>query len=275
VTIDTSTIDAASSTSTRIHPSVIIDPSAKIASNVIIGAYAIIGPNVVVGADCRIESHACVHRDTILGQGNHIYSYASVGSDPQDLTYDGSLTRLEIGDHNIIREYVSINRGSPKERLTKVGNNNCILAYSHIAHDCHVGNGIRFVNNATLAGHVRVDDHAIIGAFTAVHQFCRIGSYSFLSRATQVTKDVPPYMIIEGFPGYPHGLNLVGLRRHGFGRDAINGLKKAYRYLFMQGLPLKEAMEKLRALVLDCPEAQLIVDFIESSERGIQRKESR
>ena len=252
-----------------------IDSSASLAENVIVGPYAVIGPNVTIGAGCQIDAFAIVHRNTILGKNNHIYSYASVGSDPQDMTYDGSDTYLEIGDNNIIREYVSINRGSPKEKLTKIGNDNLILAYSHIAHDCSIGNGVRFVNNATLAGHVRVDDHAILGAFTAVHQFCRIGAYSFLSRGTQVSKDVPPYMIVEGIPGYPRGLNSVGLRRHGFDRHAMKNLKQAYKWLYMEDLPLEEVMTRLRILSEECSRVSLIVALIESSKRGIQRKEWR
>ncbi|MCH9744048.1 MAG: acyl-ACP--UDP-N-acetylglucosamine O-acyltransferase [Gammaproteobacteria bacterium] len=251
-----------------------IHASAQIAEGVSVGPFAVIGPDVVIAEGCKIDAHVTIHCNTQIGTGNHICSYSSIGSDPQDLGYKGEPTRLEVGNDNVIREYVSISRGSAKHGLTKVGNSNNILAYSHIAHDCIVGNHVLFVNNATLAGHVTVDDHAILGAFATVHQFCRIGSHSFLSRIAQVTKDVPPFIIIEGLD-QPRGLNSVGLRRHGFTAADLRCFKKAYRLLYREDLPLQEVLVQLKLLVVECPQIQLIVDLVESSKRGIARKENR
>ena len=204
-------------TPTQIDSRASIHPSVVIGNNVSIGPWVMIGPNVEIGDNTKIHSHVVIDRDTKLGKNNVIHSYAALGGDPQDLGYKGEDTYLEMGDGNIVREFVTINRGSATgKRITRVGNKNFFLAYSHVAHDCQLKNEILMVNNATLAGHVTVDDYVILGAFTAVHQFCRVGAYSFLSRATEISKDVPPYMLVKGLPGFPCGLNKVGLKRPWF-----------------------------------------------------------
>jgi len=258
---------------TQIDSRASIHPSAKIASNVSIGPWAVIGPNVEIGSNTKIQSHVVIECNTTLGENNVIYSHVVLGSDPQDLSYRGEETYLDIGDDNIIREFVTINRGSATGKgITRIVNNNFFLAYSHVAHDCHLKNDILMVNNATLAGHVTVDDYAILGAFTAVHQFCRVGAYSFLSRATEVSKDVPPYMLVKGLPGFPCGLNTVGLKRHGFSEETLRGLKQAYQIMYRRGLKFEEVKKALKALTETCPEVQLIIDLINKSQRGIARR---
>lgn len=250
-----------------------IDPSAKIGPRVQIGPWSRIGPHVEIGADTVIGTHVVIESHTRIGERNHIHSFACLGGDPQDLSYRGESTWLEIGNENVIREYVTLNRGSASGvGVTRIGNHNNILAYSHVAHDCQIGNHVLFVNHATTAGHVTVEDHAIMGAFTAVHQFCRIGAYSFLSRATEISKDVPPFMLVKGIPGYPCGLNLVGLKRHGFSIEAIRALKEAYKILYLRRMKFDEAKRLLIELAVSTPEVQNILDFINRSNRGIARK---
>lgn len=256
-----------------IHVTAHIDPTAKISEGVSIGPYVVIGANAEIGEGSRIDSHAVIGPNTVMGKRNQVYSFAAVGGDPQDLNYHGEPTFLYIGDDNIIREYVTISRGSTKgDGATKIGHKNMLLAYSHVAHDCILGNEILMTNNATLAGHVKVDDFAILGAFTAVHQFCRVGAYSFLSRATEINKDIPPYMLVKGLPGLPCGLNAVGLKRRGFSEQTIAGLKKAYRIIYRRELRLETMLNELRELIPSTPEVKLIVDLIEESKRGIARQ---
>ncbi len=250
-----------------------VDPTAVIGKDVTIGPWTVIGPNVEIAEGSKIYSHVVIDRNTKIGRYNTIYPYASIGCDPQDLAYKGEDTFLDIGDHNIFREFVTINRGSTGGHgTTKIGDKNCFLAYSHVAHDCMIANEVLMVNNATIAGHVTIDDYVILGAFTAVHQFCRVGAYSFLSRATEISKDVPPYMLVKGLPGFPCGLNSVGLKRRGFSNETMRGLKQAYQILYRRGLKFEEVINELEALVKTCPEAQLILDLIHSSERGIARR---
>ena len=250
-----------------------IDPTAIIGKNVEIGPWSMIGPNTQIGDGTVIYPHVVIDRNTKIGCGNTIYPYVSVGCDPQDLGYKGEDTYLEIGDHNIIREFVTINRGSTGGHgITKIGNKNCFLAYSHVAHDCVIGNEVLMVNNATIAGHVTIDDYVILGAFTAVHQFCRVGAYSFLSRATEISKDVPPYMLVKGLPAFPCGLNTVGLKRRGFSDETMRGLKKAYQALYRRGLKFDDVLKELEVLSETYPEIQLILELIHSSERGIARR---
>lgn len=257
----------------KIDDRAMIDPTARIASDVEVGPWSRIGPNVEIGSGSIIGTHVVIERDTKIGEHNHIHSFACLGGDPQDLSYQGEQTWLEIGNHNVIREYVTVNRGSARGRgVTTIGDHNNILAYAHIAHDCHIGNAILFVNHATLAGHVSVDDHAILGAFTAVHQFCRVGAYTFLSRATEISKDIPPFMLVKGIPGYPCGLNLVGLKRHGFSNETLRVLKEAFKILFLRTLKFEEVMKQLAALAKNTPEVQQIIDFIHASERGVVRR---
>jgi UDP-N-acetylglucosamine acyltransferase len=255
-----------------IDDTVIIHPSAKIAKGVSIGAWSVIGPNVEIGEDTKLSHHAIIIKNTKIGRGNSIDPFVCLGGDPQDIKYKGEETFLEIGDHNIMREYVSMHRGSVGARgITFVGNNNNFFAYSHVAHDCTVGNGVSFINNATLGGHVTIDDYAILGAFTAVHQFCRVGSYSFLTRMTGVTKDIPPYVLVTGIPGMPCGLNIVALKRHGFSKATIAALRRAFILIYRSGLRLKEVYEKLTEMAKEVPEIQLIIDSIDHGERGIAR----
>lgn len=258
---------------TGISPQAIIDPSAKIGNDVSIGPWTYIGPNVEVGDGCQIASHVVIHCNTKLGQRNKIYPFASIGGDPQDIHYAGEPTYLEMGDDNIVRESVTLNRGSANGTgVTRIGNKNCFLAYSHVAHDCTIGNEVLFVNNCCVAGHVTVEDYVIMGAFTAVHQFCVIGAYSFLSRATEVSKDVPPFMLVKGIPGAPCGLNTVGLRRRGFTDANMSALKKAYQIMYRRGLKMEEVKKELKIMAAVEPKVQMILDLLMRSERGIARE---
>ncbi len=250
----------------------VIHPSAKIADDVEIGPWTSIGPNVEIGSGTKIHSHVVIAKDTKIGKNNRIYSFAAIGGDTQDLVYAGEDTYLEIGDNNVFREFCTINRGSPVGiGTTTIGNDCNFLAYSHVAHDCIIGNNVLFVNNASLAGHVVVYDNAILSAFTAVHQFCHIGSYTFICRAAQVAKDVPPYMLVAGPSDTPSGLNLIGLKRCGFSMKVIRGLKKAFHLIYGGHLKLAEVKVQLELLTKETPEVQLILDFIKQSERGIAR----
>lgn len=257
-----------------ISPAAIIHSTVKFGENVQVGPGAFIGENVVIGDGSIVGPNATILKNTTIGKNNRIHPHAAVGGDSQDLKYHGEDAWLIMGDNNIVREFVTINRGSDaKENTTIIGDNNCFFACAHVAHDARIGNGILFVNNAVVAGHVTVDDHAIIGAHASVHQFTRIGAYSFLAQATQVPNDIPPYMMVTGVPGIPVGLNLTGLRRHGFSPDAIRGLKKAFRLMYQDHLPLKEVEAALTALVEEVPEVQKILDLMKISERGIVRKQ--
>lgn len=262
-----STIESTIDETARIHP------TAQIADDVIIGPWALIGEHVTIGSGSRIDAHAVISHHTKIGKNNHIHSHAVVGGDPQDLGYRGEETWLEMGDGNIVREFVTINRGSTKEdRVTRIGNHNCFLSYSHVAHDARIGNHVLFVNNASIAGHVTVDDYAIIGAYAAVHQFTRIGSYSFLVHAAQASHDIPPFMLVKGTPGVPIALNVVGLRRHGVSQKVLSELKKAFRIIYRQNLPLKTVEEELKTLAEQTPEINLILDVMTNGKRGLLRK---
>lgn len=261
--------------STSIDNTAKIHSTAKIADRVTIGPWVFIGKNVEIGEGTRIDAHAVISQNTAMGKNNHIHANAVVGGDPQDLSYRGEDTWLKMGDGNIVREFVTLNRGSiGGGGLTTIGNKNFFLSYSHVAHDCHVGNETLFTNNSAIAGHVTVDDYAIIGAYSAVHQFARIGAYSFLAHAAQVSQDIPPYMLVKGAPAVPIGLNLVGLRRRGFSNETISGLKKAFRIMYRDSLSLKEVIAALTALIPETPEVKLILDLIESSKRGVARKQN-
>lgn len=249
-----------------------IHPSAKISKGVTIGPWSLIGPNVEIDEGTEIGSHVVISCNTKIGKYNKIYSHATIGGDPQDLTYRGEETFLEIGDHNIFREFVTISRGSGGgPGITKIANKSCFLAYSHVAHDCVIADNVLFVNYAVVAGHVKIDHHAIIGAFSAVHQFARIGAYSFLSRGTLIGKDILPYMIVVGNPGVPCGLNSIGLKRNGFNEKTIAALKRAYHIIYRRGLKLKDIREELLKMVDETPEIKLMLEIIDQSTRGIAR----
>jgi UDP-N-acetylglucosamine acyltransferase len=249
----------------------IIDPSAKIGKNVTIGPWSIIGPHVEIGDNTTIGPHVIIKGYTLLGQNNKVYQYASIGEDPQHVNYKGEETLLKIGDGNIFREFCTVNRGTFQGGgVTSIGNQNFLMAYVHIAHDCQVGDYTIFINNATVAGHVKVGNYATIGAFVGVHQFCNVGDYSFIT-AAMVGKDVPPYVMVTGNVAQVCGLNTVGLKRQGFNTQTITMLRRAYNILFRQGLNIKQAVEKLEKMVIDCPEVQLFINAIHNSNRGLIR----
>lgn len=256
-----------------IHPTVIIDPDARIGENVSIGPYSVIGQGVTVDDDTWIGPHVVIKGPTRIGKSNRIFQFSSIGDDPQDKKYNNeSNSMLEIGDNNLIREYCTINRGTEHGGgKTILGSNNWIMAYVHIAHDCVIGSNIIFANNTTLAGHVTVDDYAIFGGFTGIHQFCQIGKHCFTAISSVVVKDVPPYLMIAGNTAKPSGLNREGLKRHGFNTETINLLRKAYKIVYREGLTVKLALEKLQDLAEQSGEVRYFAEFIEQSKRGIVR----
>jgi UDP-N-acetylglucosamine acyltransferase len=250
----------------------VIDPTAEIAGNVSIGPYSVIGANVVIDAGTRIGPHVVIKGHTRIGRDNTIYQFASIGEDPQDKKYGGEPTRLEIGDHNTIREFVTINRGTVQDAgVTRVGDDNWIMAYVHIAHDCQVGNHTIFANNASLAGHVTVGDYVILGGFTLVYQFCSLGPHSLTAYGAGISMDVPPYVTVGGTPARPHGLNMEGLRRRGFPDEVRKTLKQAYKTLYRENRSLQEAIAELRGKADECAELEVLVSFLESRSRGIVR----
>jgi UDP-N-acetylglucosamine acyltransferase len=255
-----------------IHPTAIIAPQAELAADVSVGAYSIIGEKVTIGPGTSIGPHVVIKGPTTIGAGNRILQFASIGEDPQDKKYSGEETRLEIGDRNLIREFCTINRGtSQDEGVTRIGNDNWLMSYTHVAHDCQVGDHVIMSNNATLAGHVHVEDHAILSGFVAVHQFCRIGAHSFIGGLSGITRDVLPFMMVAGNPPEPRGINQEGLKRRGFTPEQIRNLREAYRLLYRSGLRLAEAREQLGALAEHRPEVAAIVAFLDRSERSIVR----
>lgn len=250
----------------------IIDPSARIAPDVHIGPYAIIGPEVEIGSGTHIGPHALIKSHTKIGRNNRIDAFVSLGGDPQHAQYKGEPTYLEIGDDNIIREFCTLSRGTVQGGgVTRIGNKNFLMAYVHVAHDCTVGNAVTFANNASLGGHVLVEDHVIFSAFCGVHQFVTIGSYSFLGRSTKVIQDVPPYVLVTGNPGRPRGLNLVGLKRAGFNEQTLRTLRRAYSLVYRQGLRLQDAVDQLATMMDTCPELKPFLDMLHRSKRGIAR----
>ncbi|MEO6145878.1 MAG: acyl-ACP--UDP-N-acetylglucosamine O-acyltransferase [Sulfuriferula sp.] len=255
-----------------IHTSAIIHPGAQLGTNVSIGPYAVIGEHVVIGDDTTVGAHTVINGHTLIGRENHIFQFNSLGEIPQDKKYAGEPTRLEIGDRNTIREFCTLNLGTAQDTgVTRIGNDNWIMAYVHLAHDCQVGNNTIFANNASLAGHVTVGDYAILGGFTGVHQFCKIGAHVMTGISSVVFKDIPPYIMAAGQPAAPHGINGEGLRRRGFTATALAGLKRAYKTLYREGLTFKEAQQQLAEQAQSVPEVQLLVDFLSQADRGIIR----
>lgn len=256
-----------------IHPTCIVHPDARIDAGASIGPYCIIGADVEIGRGTELRAHVVVNGRTRIGPDNRIFQFCSIGDDPQDKKFHGEDNScLEIGSGNVIREYCSINRGSGAGGgVTRLGNDNWIMAYVHIAHDCHVGNGTVLANNATLAGHVIIEDHVILGGFTGVHQFCRMGAHSFAAIASVIVKDVPPYVLVSGNTARPNGLNREGLRRHEFPLAELEALRRAYRILYREGLLLQEAVQRLQALAASSQHVARLVQFIEGSSRGIAR----
>lgn len=254
------------------HPTAIIHPGAKLADDVQVGPYSIIGEHVEIGAGTVIGPHVVITGHTTIGRHNQIFQFCSLGEVPQDKKYKGEPTRLVIGDHNVIRESCTFNLGTVQDKgETTVGNHNWIMAYVHIAHDCVVGNHTIFANNATLAGHVIIDDYAILGGFTGVHQFCRIGESVITGIASVVRQNVPPYLTVSGTPAAPHGINSEGLKRRGFSPEAVAAVKRAYKTLYRQGLSLEQAREAIAAETATYPQLALFVEALANSERGIVR----
>ena len=250
----------------------VIDPKAELASDVEVGPFAVIGPDVVIGEGSWIGPHVVINGPTRIGRENKIFQFASVGEIPQDKKYGGEPTLLEIGDRNVIREFCTINRGTVQGGgATRIGSDNWIMAYVHIAHDCQIGNHTIFANNASLAGHVTIGDYVILGGFSQVHQFCTLGAHCFTAFGSGIAKDVPPYVMVSGHPAAPHGLNAEGLRRRGFSKDTLTRLRRAYKTLYRANLTLKEAVAQLKEQVPECPELDLMVNFLERSMRGIVR----
>lgn len=250
----------------------IIHPSAKIAENVSIGPGTIVGEHVEIGEGTTIGPHAVIEGPTTIGKNNKIFQFSSIGDEPQDTTYQGEPTRLEIGDNNVIREYSMISRGTVKGGgLTRIGNHNYLMAYTHVGHDCILGNHIIMVNYSALSGHVMVEDYANIGAYAAVHQFCQVGAHSFIARATYITKDVLPYVMIAGHDSAACGINTVGLKRHGLSSSAITMLRRAYKIIFRKGLTVSEAIEHLQELKEECSEVGSLIDALNNATRGIVR----
>lgn len=249
-----------------------IHPSAKLAEGVSVGPGTVIGADVEIGEGTWIGPHVVIQGPTVIGKNNKIFQFASVGDEPQDITYKGEPTRLEIGDNNVIREYCMISRGTVKGGgITRLGNNNYLMAYSHIGHDCMLGNNIIMINYSALSGHVIVHDFATIGAYAAIHQFCHVGAYAFIARATYITKDVLPYVMIAGNTTAACGLNTVGLRRRGFSASAIEYLRRAYKIIFRKGLTVQQAVAELELMQQDCPEVIPMIDALNQSTRGIVR----
>ena len=255
-----------------IHSTAIISESARLADDVQVGPYAIIGDNVEIGRGTRIDSHAVVNGPTTIGEDNHIYQFASIGDDPQDKKYAGEPTTLTMGDRNTIREFCTISRGTTQDKgETILGDDNWIMAYVHIAHDCVVGNKTIMANNVTLAGHVHVGDWVIFGGFSGAHQFTKIGEHAFLGMYSGVNRDVPAYTMVSGQPAVPRGINSEGLKRRDFSEEQIRNIKNAYRLVYRKGLKLADAIAEIEKLIDSQPELVVFLESLRASERGIIR----
>lgn len=254
-----------------IDPRAIIEPGAKLAANVTVGPFSIIGPEVEIGEGTVIGPHVVLRGPMRMGKGNKVFQFSSLGEEPQDKKYQGEITTLEIGDNNIFREFTTVSRGTAQDKgITKIGNDNLFMAYVHVAHDCIVHNHTVFANNASLAGHVTVQDHVILGGFVGVHQFCVLGTHSFCAGGSIITKDVLPFTMVSGHPAQPHGLNLVGLKRRGFSAEVLLNLKQAYKLLYRSDLSLEDALLAIQQLP-DSEAIQTLVTFLQSSVRSITR----
>jgi UDP-N-acetylglucosamine acyltransferase len=255
-----------------IDPRAVIAPDAQIAADVEIGPYTVIGAEVSIGAGCRIGPHVVIEGPTRIGAGNRIFQFASIGGDPQDKKYGGEHTRLEIGDRNTFREYVTVNRGTVTGAgLTRIGNDNLLLAYSHVAHDCVLGDHIVMSNAVNLAGHVELGDWVIFGGYAGAHQFCRVGAHAFIGNNTSVLQDIPPYVLATGHPAEPRSVNIEGIKRRGFSEEQLRAIRNAYRVLYRSELKLEEALVQLREMATGQPCLDAMVQFIEQSSRGLAR----
>lgn len=256
-----------------IHPTAIVHATAEIAESAEIGPYCVIEDRVMIGPNTRVGPHVVIRRNTSVGEDCEIFQFASIGERPQDLKYGGEDTRVIIGDHNVIREYVTVHRASVHgDGKTELGNHNFLMAYAHVAHDCKIGNHVIMANGATLGGHITIEDHAILGGLSAAHQFVRIGTHCIISGLTGIPQDVPPYMMAAGARARLYGLNVTGLKRHRFPEASVRSLKKAYRVLFRSKLPLSQAVQRvLDDEIVSVPEVSHLVEFIKQSERGVCR----
>ena len=249
-----------------------IAPDAKIGANVTVGPWTIIGPGVEIGDECNIASHVVLKGPTKIGKRNRIFQFASVGEDPSDKKFHGEVTYLEIGDDNVIREGATIHRGTEVGGgITRVGSRNLFMPYTHVAHDCIIGNDTIFSNNAAVSGHVVVEDWAILGGYAGVYQFLRVGAHSFIGAQSHVNMDVPAYVIVKGTPPEPKGINITGLERRGFSRDAIRALRKAYSILYREGNTVEEALAEMQELVESTPEVAALIASVRASSKGILR----
>ena len=255
-----------------IHKLASIDAKAKIHEEVSVGAYTVIGPEVEIGKGSKVHSHVVIEGPTLIGSDNEIFQFASIGGDPQDKKYKGEKTYLEIGNENVVREGVTINRGTVQENsLTKIGSNNLIMAYCHVAHDCEISDEVVLVNNASLAGCVKIDKGAILGGFTLVHQFCHVGQYSFSAMGSSVGKDIPAFVRVSGNPALPRGLNTTGIKRLNFKKEVSDALKETYKILYLRNLKLNDAISEITQRFDKISEVQVLIDSITSSNRGIVR----
>jgi UDP-N-acetylglucosamine acyltransferase len=255
-----------------IHPQAIIETSAQIGENVTVGPWTYIGKDVVIGDNCEINSHVVIKGPTRIGKGNRFFQFSSIGEECQDLKYDGEPTELVIGDNNTFRESCTIHRGTIQDNsLTEIGSHNLFMAYSHVAHDCIVGDNCIMANNATIGGHVHLGDYVIIGGMSCIHQFCHIGSHSFIAANAFVPKDVPAFVMASGYPAKPFGLNSEGLKRRGFDKDTIANIKRAYKQVYRKGLTVEEAVASVKTLAEQTPEVNIFTDIVINSSRGIIR----
>jgi len=255
-----------------IHPTAVIAPDAVLADDVEVGPYSVIGPGVEIGRGTRIGPHVVIEGQTRIGAGNRIFQFASVGADPQDKKYRGEASRLEIGDRNVIRECVTLHRGTQQDQgVTRIGDDNLFMAYAHVAHDCVIGNQCVLANNATLGGHVHLGDWVIMGGLSGIHQFGRVGAHAFIANNAAVTRDVPPFVMAVGQPADAHSINAEGLKRRGFTPEQVRNIRAAFRVLYRSGLKLAEATAQLEALAKDQPELLPLVEFLPQASRGIVR----
>jgi UDP-N-acetylglucosamine acyltransferase len=255
-----------------IDPTAIIDKHAEIADDVSIGPYSVIGPDVRIDSGTVIGPHVVIKGPTSIGKHNRIYQFASVGEDPQDKKYAAEITRLEIGDRNTIREFTSMHRGTKQDQgVTRIGSDNLFMAYTHVAHDCLIGDHVIMANGASLAGHVHLNDHAILGGFTLVHQFTQIGQYSFAAMGSAITQDIPPFVMVGGKPTRPHGINSVGMERNGISSEDIRLIRKAYKLIYKMNLKLEDAIEQLADMAGDSNELAQMISFLRNVTRGILR----
>ena len=255
----------------EIHPTAIVDPKAELGAETIVGPYCIVGSEVVLGEGCWLQHHVTLCGPMRAGAKNKFYAYCSIGQQTQDLKYAGEPTYLEIGDENTFREFCTVNRSTKADGKTRVGNRGNFLAYSHIGHDCTVGNSVVFSNNGTLAGHVEVGDHAVMGGLTAVHQFCRIGRFAITGGCSKIVQDVPPFLIADGNPAEIRGVNLIGLERAGFTPESVKAIKEAFRLIYRSKLNTRQAIEAVRNQIEPREEITHFIEFVEKSARGIIR----